>query len=120
MRWCCPAGHGCNGQGEAEPCALDVCRAFESQIPEAVLAVRRWEELERACEHRRSDRERRFRRRAYERARDRALIALAMSTQGVPALPKKVLPDAARGRVLGFRGRRRATAAPPREGAPAT
>jgi hypothetical protein len=120
MRWCCPGGHGCNGQGDDEPCALDVCRAYENQIPEAVLAVRRWEELERACEHRRSDRERRFRRRAYERARDRALIGLAMRTQGVEAIPKKDLPETAGGKRLGFRGRRRSKAPAPRQGAPAT
>lgn len=48
------------------------------------MAVNRWEELERVCEARRSDRERRFRRRAYERARDQALIALAMRTSDVP------------------------------------
>lgn len=119
MRWCCPQGHGCNAQGEDEPCALDVCRAFQDQIPDAVLAVRRWDELERACEHRRSDRERRFRRRAYERVRDRALISLAMRTQGIVALPKKELPDPARGRVLGLRGRRRTKSAAAREGAPA-
>jgi hypothetical protein len=78
MRWCCPPRLGCNRQGEAEPCALELCEAARDDFPEAALALLRWEELQRACEHRRSDRERRFRRRAYERARDRALIALAM------------------------------------------
>jgi hypothetical protein len=120
MRWCCPPGHGCNGQGDDEPCALDVCRAFENRIPEALLAVRRWEELERACEHRRSDRERRFRRRAYERVRDRALIALAMRAQGIEALPKKELPATAAGRMRGFRGRRRSQAGVPSQAAPAS
>jgi hypothetical protein len=63
-----------------------VCRAAQADLAEAVLAVRRWEELQRACEHRHRDRERRFRRRAYERARDRALIALAMhSSELAPA-----------------------------------
>jgi hypothetical protein len=78
MRWCCPPRHGCNRQGEEEPCALELCRVSQDDLPEAELAVLRWDELQRACEHRRNDRERRFRRRAYERARDRALIALAM------------------------------------------
>jgi hypothetical protein len=95
-----------------------VCRAFESQIPEALLAVRRWGELERACEHRRSDRERRFRRRAYERVRDRALISLAMRTEGIETLPKKELPGRAAGRMRGFRGRRRNNAGVPSQAAP--
>ena len=41
-------------------------------------AVSRWRIFRKACEHRRNENERRFRRRAYERARDEALIALAL------------------------------------------
>jgi hypothetical protein len=80
MRWCCPPRHGCNRQGSEEPCALELCRGSRDDLPEAATALLRWDELQRTCEVRRSDRERRFRRRAYERARDRALIALAMHT----------------------------------------
>ncbi len=45
---------------------------------DASLALARWLEFERASEPGCSDSERRFRRRAYQRARDRALIAQAM------------------------------------------
>ncbi len=47
-------------------------------IPEAGLALARWEILQRALREAPSKTERRFRRRAYERARDRALGAVAM------------------------------------------
>src|SRR5437763_5790315 len=85
MRWCCPRGHGCNAPGTEEPCALDVCRAADPELREAALALERWAALERACEHRRNERELRFRRRAYERARDHALVAVAL--HGASATP---------------------------------
>jgi hypothetical protein len=78
MRWCCPRGHGCNAPGGSEPCALDVCRAVTDEVSDAGQALERWNALQRACAYRRTDSERRFRRRAYERSRDRALMALAM------------------------------------------
>ncbi|MFL5863483.1 MAG: hypothetical protein ACJ780_22365 [Solirubrobacteraceae bacterium] len=45
---------------------------------DARLALARWHEFERASEQGCSESERRFRRRAFQRARDRALIAQAM------------------------------------------
>jgi hypothetical protein len=56
-------------------CALTLC-SVDKQEPDAALALARWEELQRTAAEER--RERRFRRRAFERARDRALQALAM------------------------------------------
>jgi hypothetical protein len=78
MRWCCPPGHGCNSPDGSEPCALEVFRAASADDPDARLALERWDALQRACEHRRNDNERRFRRRAFERARDQALIGRAL------------------------------------------
>jgi hypothetical protein len=56
---------------------LELCRAAAAEEPDAALAIDRWEELRRA-DAAPSSRERRFRRRTFERARDRALQALAM------------------------------------------
>ncbi len=75
MADCCPPGHGCNAPGGGEPCALALCRVAAEQERDAALALDRWESLEASAE---GDGERRFRRRAFERARDQALIALAM------------------------------------------
>lgn len=75
MAECCPPGHGCNAPGGGEPCALTLCRVAAKEEDDAALAIARWKALEAASER---DGERRFRRRAFERARDRALIALAM------------------------------------------
>jgi hypothetical protein len=75
MADCCPAGHGCNAPGGDEPCALTLCRVTAEQEDDAALALARWQSLEASAE---GDGERRFRRRAFERARDQALIALAM------------------------------------------
>src|SRR5579864_895190 len=77
MRACCPAAHGCNGKGGREACALDVCRAAAPQLREAALALKRWDALQAASDAG-SERERRFQRRAYQRARDSALIAIAL------------------------------------------
>lgn len=75
MAECCPPGRGCNSPKGDEPCALELC-SIEKHEPDAALALSRWEELQRIASDRHS--QRRFRRRAYERARDRALRALAM------------------------------------------
>lgn len=75
MAECCPPGHGCNAPEGDEACVLTLCSA-DKQEPDAALALARWEELQRVAEADRS--ERRFRRRAFERARDRALQAIAM------------------------------------------
>jgi hypothetical protein len=72
---CCPPGHGCNAPGGNEPCALTLCRAAAQDEEDAALALSRWGDFEAAGEQG----ERRFRRRAFERARDRALIGLAMT-----------------------------------------
>jgi hypothetical protein len=78
MRSCCPARHGCNAPDGGEPCALALCRAAAIDERDAAVALARWAALQHAADGQRNDRERRFRRRAFERARDRALIALAM------------------------------------------
>jgi hypothetical protein len=98
VRPCCPPGRGCNADGGAETCALELCRAAAAEHKDAALALKRWSTLVAARERGRGDREFRFRRRAFERARDRALIALALQTDG---------PVVGRG---GWRGRRRGVA----------
>jgi hypothetical protein len=95
VRPCCPPGRGCNAEGDGEACALELCRSAAAEHKDAALALKRWSSLVAARERGRGEREFRFRRRAFERARDRALIALALQTGG-PA------PD--RG---SWRGRRR-------------
>ena len=55
---------------------LTLC-SLEKQEPDAALALARWRELQQVDKQDRAS-ERRFRRRAFERARDRALQALAM------------------------------------------
>jgi hypothetical protein len=84
MAECCPPGRGCNAPGGSEPCALILCRAVASEEPDAALAVARWQEPEASRD---GDGERRFRRRAFERARDQALIALAMTPGLSSSLP---------------------------------
>ena len=79
MAMCCPPGHGCNAPGGHEPCALVLCQAAAQDEEDAALALSRWGALEAASEGNCGDGERRFRRRAFERARDKALIALAMT-----------------------------------------
>ena len=73
MALCCPPGHGCNAPGGNEPCALALCRAAQDE-EDAALALSRWGAFEEAAQG-----ERRFRRRAFVRARDQALITLAMT-----------------------------------------
>jgi hypothetical protein len=78
MALCCPPGHGCNAPGGGESCALVLCQAAAQQEDDAATALARWGAFEAASESNCGDGERRFRRRAFERARDKALIALAM------------------------------------------
>jgi hypothetical protein len=75
MAECCPPGRGCNAPDGGEPCALTLCHVAADEEGDAALALDRWQALEEASE---GDGERRFRRRAFQRARDQALIALAM------------------------------------------
>ncbi len=88
MAQCCPPGHGCNAPGGGEPCALALCRAAAREEEDAAIALSRWGDFEAASEQG----ERRFRRRAFVRARDRALITLAMTrgrgmARGAPIAP---------------------------------
>jgi hypothetical protein len=81
MHPCCPAGRGCNSADRDEACVLTLFRAFAADEPAAALALARWEVFEDACRHHPvSDGEQRFRRRAYERARERALAGITMCT----------------------------------------
>jgi hypothetical protein len=102
MRACCPPGHGCNAEGDTESCALELCRSAAGVQKDAALALKRWGSLEQALERGRGERECRFRRRAFERARDRALIALALTPE--PAADAASQPE---GAPAGWRGRRR-------------
>ncbi len=77
MRSCCPPGRGCNAPQGDEPCALTLCSMVAEEESEAALALERWEELQHGSGQE-PRAERRFRRRAFERARDRALQAVAM------------------------------------------
>jgi len=76
MRFCCPPGHGCNAPGGAEPCFLALCRSAGEEEPTAARAVARWAEWTQAYARSSTKHERRFKRRAYERAREHALRAL--------------------------------------------
>jgi hypothetical protein len=78
MHRCCPPAHGCNDPDGGEPCALELLRAAAPYEQEAAAALARWSILERVRQRRRGGGERRFRRRAYERVRDQALVAMAM------------------------------------------
>jgi hypothetical protein len=78
MRYCCPPGHGCNAPDGDEPCALSLCGRAAAEDGAAATAVERWQEWQEACQPSHSDDERRFRRRAFQRARDQALISLAL------------------------------------------
>lgn len=67
MRPCCPPGEGCNAPRGDEPCALSELRM--TRRPEAQRALDLWRQYRDSG----SGRNRRFLRRAYGRARDRAL-----------------------------------------------
>jgi hypothetical protein len=73
-------------------CVLTLFSAGK-QEPEAALALARWDELQHAGQH--EKRERRFRRRAFERARDCALQALAMRLK--PSILARKPPTPAEG-----------------------
>jgi hypothetical protein len=77
MHRCCPPRRGCNAPAGGQPCALLLCRMFADVEPDAALALSRWAALEDASA-RPANGQQRFRRRAYERVRDRALAAIAM------------------------------------------
>src|SRR5690348_7641094 len=95
MRRCCPPGHGCNHPSGHERCALEVCAAGTDREPEATGALERWGALLLVSAERPGSREERFRRRAYERSRDRALILLALRSdlwpteRRAPARPRR-------------------------------
>lgn len=84
MATCCPPGRGCNAPSGNEPCALALCSAISEQDTDAALALERWEEFEDTDQR---GAQRRFRRRSFERARDRALQAVAMRVR--PAMLAK-------------------------------
>jgi hypothetical protein len=77
VRACCPGSCGCNDPDGGGLCALEILRATEDE-PEVDLALERWKAFESALQKHCRPSELRFRRRAYLRARDRALIVLAM------------------------------------------
>jgi hypothetical protein len=90
MSVCCPHGRGCNCVERDEPCILGLCRQATDE-EHAALAVRRWEMLQDTAGRNRA--ERRFRARAYERARDRALAVLLMrALLGAHPHPPRRLP----------------------------
>src|SRR6476620_7702806 len=78
MPSCCPPGLGCNAPGHDEPCALELCKRAAAEEPAAALGVLRWTQLLDARRHSRGKADRRFRLRAYERAREAALVVLLM------------------------------------------
>jgi hypothetical protein len=94
MHLCCPAGHGCNAPNNGEPCALEVFRVVADWQSDASVALVRWEELNRSIEQGCGESEQRFRRRAYQRARDRALIAQAMDALPSPSCRPARAPTA--------------------------
>jgi hypothetical protein len=81
MAPCCPPGRGCNAPDGGEPCALTLFSDLAGDRPEAAQALTRWRSLVSASDSGCGEREKRFRRRAFERARDKALIALAMGAR---------------------------------------
>jgi hypothetical protein len=93
MQPCCPKRLGCNRPARDQACALDVLRAVAGVVPEAAEALSRWQILRGAPSRAWPDNERRFRRRAYERARDRALAVLALTAaEHVPLTAAEHVP----------------------------
>jgi hypothetical protein len=78
MGSCCPPNRGCNAHGTEQPCVLAMFRAAAAATEEARTAVERWDALRLTEQEGAGAGERRFRRRAYERAREQALTAVAM------------------------------------------
>jgi hypothetical protein len=120
MRWCCPSGHGCNAPDGEEVCALTLCREAAEVQQDAALALVRWQNFEEACARQCSDGERRFRRRAFERARDRALMAIVMRPAAAADGDSAPEPPVGDGPIASepedsdpaHRGRRRSLASP--------
>jgi hypothetical protein len=75
---CCPAGRGCNAPFGGQACALALIESAAAQLKEAALALSRWHALQECRDSGAGRNERRFRQRSYERARDDAVIALAL------------------------------------------
>ena len=102
MAACCPPSHGCNAPGEDETCALTLLMAAAPGDRDAARALDRWEAFEACAERGGRERERRFRRRAFERARDRALIRRALRLGRAPtsAPATDVRPHARRLRLF--------------------
>ena len=72
MKPCCPPGQGCNAPaGREEPCLLLKCRRSDSA--QSDRAVELWDAFIEARRDQRPRRHRRVVRRAYARARDRAV-----------------------------------------------
>jgi hypothetical protein len=82
VKYCCPPGQGCNAPNRDERCALTLCRAAAGEEGDAALALERWIAWRDACDQHQSRSELRFRRRAFQRARDRALLRLALGSGG--------------------------------------
>lgn len=87
---------------------LELCRETAAEEPRARLALDRWEEWTRARLGA-SRRERRFRRRAYERARDAALVAVLMRRAGTHIRPRVAARARPATRLGRLSGRHRAT-----------
>src|SRR5438309_9553964 len=75
---CCPDGLGCNSSDPESGCALELIAEVAANLEQAARALSRWDVLLRLSDQPPNDGERRFRRRAYARARDAALIAIAL------------------------------------------
>jgi hypothetical protein len=82
---------------------LEVCADNAEREPSAAVALERWAVLLRVSDERPGSREERFRRRAYERQRDVALIALALRGD----IRKRVRPARRRSRRAGKPAARR-------------
>jgi hypothetical protein len=83
MRPCCPPGRGCNAPLHDERCVLELCREILPEEPTAMLALARWRAWQDTPAGHVARGERRFRRRAYLRARDEAIVVLAMHARSV-------------------------------------
>jgi hypothetical protein len=78
MSLCCPPRLGCNARHHDQPCVLDLCRAVSERDAVAAKALDRWEAWQEAIAEDSPRGEDRFRRRAYERAREAAMGVLVM------------------------------------------
>jgi hypothetical protein len=88
MAACCPHGRGCNARDGAELCALEVLEAAP-WLGDVSLALARWQAFQECRERDASMRERRFLQRSCRRARDSALIALALKPGAAIGLPDR-------------------------------